>query len=56
MQNKTTTPQIAQRFDAKDLGEIRTGSPALGTPNAGSAGKIWQILTNNSLYIENGTR
>jgi len=27
-----------------------------GAPNAGGVGRSWQISTNNSLYVENGTR
>jgi len=41
--------------DAKDR-EIRLGSPPAGAPNAGGVGQNWQLLTNNWLYIENGTK
>ena len=39
---------------AKNLFEIRTRSSPIGAPNAG--GESWRISTNNSLYLENGTR
>jgi len=42
--------------DAKNLFEIRMGSPSVGAPNAGGVGRSWRILTNNSPYLENGTR
>jgi len=46
---------IAQRVyfsDAKDLREIRPGSPPTWTPNAGGVGQ--NRSTNNRLYLENG--
>ena len=43
-------------FCAKDLREIRPGSPPAGAPNAGGVGKNWRLLTNSWLYLENGTR
>ena len=50
---------IAQGFffsDAKDLREIRPGSPPTGAPNAGGVGQNRRLSTNNRLYLENGTR
>jgi len=41
---------------AKDLYEIRPGSPTTMAPNAGGVGQNRRLLTNNRLYIENGTR
>jgi len=34
---------------------VQTGSPAMG-PNAGGVDQTLRISTNNSLYLENGTR
>jgi len=42
--------------DAKDLGEIRLGSPPTGAPNAGGVGQNRRISTNSQPYLENGTR
>jgi len=50
---------IAQGFQfsyAKDLREIRPGSPPTGVPNAGGVGQNRRRSTNNRLYLENGTR
>ena len=43
-------------FEAKDLREIRPGSPLTGAPNAGRVGQNRRLSTNNRLYLENGTR
>ena len=43
-------------FLAKDLREIRPGSPPTRAPNAGGVGQNRRLLTNNRLYIKNGTR
>jgi len=45
-------------FCAKDLREIRPGSPPTGTPNAGGVGQNRRLSTNNrlGLYLENGKR
>ena len=42
--------------EAKDLREIRPGSPPTGAPNAGGVGQNRQLSTNNRLYLENGKR
>ena len=42
--------------DAKDLREIRPGSPPTRAPNAGGVGQNRRLLTNNRLYLENGKR
>jgi len=42
--------------DAKDLHKIRPGSPPTRAPNAGGVGQNRRLLTNNRLYLENGTR
>ena len=42
--------------DAKDLREIRPGSPPTRAPNAGGVGQNRRLLTNNGLYLENGKR
>ena len=42
--------------DAKDLSEIRPGSPATRAPNAGGMGQNLLLLTNNRLYLEIGRR
>ena len=50
---------IAQGFqcsDAKDLREIRPGSPLTGAPNTGGLGQNRRLSTNNRPYLENGTR
>ena len=51
-----TIPQGLQFSDAKNLCEIRPGSPPAGAPNAGGVGKNRRISTNSWLYLENGTR
>jgi len=45
-----------QFSDAKDLREIRPGSPPTGAPNAGVVGQNRRLSTNGWLYLENGTR
>ena len=50
---------IAQGFlfsVAKDLRQIRPGSPPTRAPNAGGVGQNRRLSTNNRLYLENGTR
>ena len=42
--------------EAKDLCEIRLGSPPTEAPNAGVVGQNRRVSTNNRLYLENGTR
>ena len=42
--------------EAKDLREIRPGSPPTGAPNAGGVGQNRRLSTNNQLYLENGKR
>ena len=42
--------------DAKDLREIRPGSPPTRAPNAGGVGQNRRLSTNNRLCLENGTR
>ena len=39
---------------AKDLREIRPGSPPTGAPNVGGVGQNRRLSTNNRLYLENG--
>ena len=51
-----TIAQGLQFSDAKNLFEIRTGSPPTGAPNTGGVGRSWRISTNNSPYLGNGTR
>jgi len=41
-----------QFFDAKDLHEIRPGSPTTGAPNAGGAGQNRRLSTNKRLYLK----
>ena len=41
---------------AKDLREIRPGSPPTRAPNAGGVGQNRRLSTNNRLYLENGER
>jgi len=43
-------------FGAKDLREIRPGSPPTRAPNAGGVGQNRRLSTNNGLYLENGKR
>jgi len=42
--------------DAKDLREIRLGSPPTGAPNACGVGQNRRLSANNRLYLENGKR
>ena len=42
--------------DAKDIREIRPGSPPTRAPNAGGVGQNRRLSTNNQLYLESGTR
>jgi len=42
--------------DAKDLPEIRPGSPPTGVPNACGVGQNRRLLTYNWVYFKNGTR
>ena len=51
-----TIAQGLQFPGAKDLREIRPGSPPTGAPNAGAVGQNRRLPTNNRLYLENGTR
>jgi len=51
-----TIPQGLWFSDAKDLREIRPGSPPVGAPNTGGVGQNRRLLTNSRLYLENGTR
>jgi len=51
-----TIAQGVQFSDAKDLREIRPGSPPTGAPNAGGVGQLRRLSTNDRLYLENGTR
>ena len=47
-----------QFSEAEDLRELRSGSPprSTGAPDAGVVGQNRRLLTNNWLYLENGTR
>jgi len=52
-------PTIAQGLQfsgAKDLCEMRLGSPPTGAPNAGGVGQNRRLSTNNRLHLENGTK
>jgi len=51
-----TIAQGLQFSDAKDLREIRPGSPPAGAPNTGGLGQNRRLSTNSWLYLENGTR
>ena len=51
-----TIPQGLWFSEAKDLREIRPGSPPTGAPNAGGVGQNRRLSTNNRLYLENGKR
>ena len=51
-----TIPQGLLFSEAKDLREIRPGSPPTRAPNAGGVGQNRRLLTNSRLYLENGTR
>ena len=37
--------------NAKDLREIRRGSPPTGAPNTGGVGQTRRLSTNNRLYL-----
>ena len=41
---------------AKDLREIRPGSPHTGAPNAGGVSQNRRLSTNNWIYLEKDTR
>jgi len=47
-----TIVQGLQFSEAKDLREIRPGSPPTGVPNAGGVGQNRRLSTNNRLYLE----
>ena len=47
-----TIAQGLQFFAAKDLRDIRPGSPPTRAPNAGGVGQNRRLLTNNRLYLE----
>ena len=47
-----TIAQGLQFSDAKDLHEIRPGSPPTRAPNAGGVGQNRQLLTNSRLYLK----
>jgi len=51
-----TIPRGLYFSDAKDLREIRPGSPPTGAPNAGGVGQNRRLSTNNRLNLENSTR
>jgi len=51
-----TIAQGLQFSDAKDLREIRPGSPPTRAPNAGGVSQNRRRSTNNRLYLENGKR
>ena len=51
-----TTPQGLLFSGAKDLREVRPGSPPTGAPNAGGVGQNRRLPTNSRLYLENGKR
>ena len=51
-----TIPQGLSFSDAKDLREIRPGSPPTGAPDAGGVGQNRRLSTNNRPYVENGRR
>ena len=51
-----TIPQGLQFSEAKDLREIRPGSPPTGAQNAGGVGQNRPLSTNNRLYLEKGKR
>jgi len=53
---QTTSHQGLLFSNAKDLREIRRGSPPTGAPNTGGVGQNRRLSTNNRLYLENGTR
>ena len=47
-----TIAQGLQFSDAKDLREIRPGSPPTRAPNAGGVGQNRRLSTNNRLYLD----
>ena len=49
-----TIPQGRYFPGAKDLREIRPGSPPTRAPNAGGVGQNRRLSTNIRLYLENG--
>jgi len=51
-----TIVQGLQFSGAKDLREIRPGSPYAGAPNAGGVGQNRRLSTNSWLYLDDGTR
>jgi len=51
-----TIPQGLYFSDAKDLREIRPGSPPTRALNASGVGQNRRLSTNNRPYLENGTR
>ena len=51
-----TIPQGVWFFDAKDLREIRPGSPPYEGAECRWGGQNRRLSTNNRLYLENGTR
>jgi len=51
-----TTPHVLYFFDAKDLREIRPGSPHTRAAYARGVGQNRQLSTNNRLYLENSKR
>jgi len=55
-QTTPTIPQGLEFSEAKDLREIRPGSPPTGAPNAGGVGQNRRLSTNNRLFLENGKR
>ena len=54
-QHHTIVPGL-QFPDAKDLREIRPGSPPTRAPNAGGVGQNRRLSTNSRLYLEKGKR
>jgi len=54
-QNRTIA-QGLQFSEAKDVREIRPGSPPAEAPNTGGVGQNRRLSTNNRLYLESGTR
>jgi len=51
-----TIPQGLYFSGAKDLREIRPGSPPAGAPNAGGVSQNQPLSTNSWIYLEKGTR
>ena len=51
-----TIAQGLKFSEAKDLSEIRPGSPTTWAPNAGGVGQNRRLSTNNRLYLEKGKR